>query len=277
MKDFLKILIGLAWVLTCACAQPSGTSDDAGNHDAPAPVNPGDGDWWRPTPGTSWQIQLSGSVDTSFDVQAYDIDLFESDAGLIADLHAQGRKVICYFSAGSIEDWRPDAGQFPAHVIGKDYDGWPGEKWLDIRRIDALAPIMRARMDMAVQKKCDAVDPDNVEAYQIDSGFPLTGDDQLAFNKWLAAEAHGRGLAIGLKNDLGQIGELVAHFDFAINEECFENDECEDLTPFIEANKPVFGIEYKGTASSFCPLANQMNFDTLKKELELGAKREACR
>ena len=76
-----------------------------------------------------------------------DIDLFENSAAVVAALHARQRKVICYVSVGSWEEWRPDASGFPAEVIGKDYGGWPGEKWLDIRRIDLLAPLMRARLD----------------------------------------------------------------------------------------------------------------------------------
>ena len=64
-------------------------------------------------PGTSWQWQLSGIIDTSFDVQMYDIDLFNTDQSVIDQLHNDGRIVICYFCGGSWEDWRPDAGQFP--------------------------------------------------------------------------------------------------------------------------------------------------------------------
>jgi len=232
---------------------------------------------WQPGPGTSWQIQLSGPIDSSYEVQVYDIDLFDAEASLIERLHAQGRKVICYFSAGSFEDWRSDSGIFPKDVIGKDYENWPGERWLDIRQIDKLAPIMRARMDLAVEKRCDAVDPDNVEGFENDTGFPLSAEDQLVFNRWLASEAHQRKLAIGLKNDLGQIADLVSVFDFSVNESCFENQECEELSSFIQANKPVFGIEYQGDTDEYCTLANQKNFDTLKKNLDLDAVRQSCR
>ena len=64
---------------------------------------------WRPTPGTSWQWQLSGSIDDSLDVAMYDVDLFDAPTAVIERLHARGIKVICYFSAGSFESWRPDA------------------------------------------------------------------------------------------------------------------------------------------------------------------------
>ena len=122
------------------------------------------GDWWQPAPGTSWQWQLSGEIDTSFNVDMYDIDLFNTPASLISQLQADGHIVICYFSAGSWEDWRPDADQFPAAVLGDNLEGWPGERWLDIRRLDLLAPLMAARFDLAASKGCDGIEPDNIEA-----------------------------------------------------------------------------------------------------------------
>jgi hypothetical protein len=231
---------------------------------------------WQPPPGTSWQWQLSGAIDTSVDVQMYDIDLFETPQSVIDELHADGRVVICYFSAGSYEDFRPDAALFPAEVKGKS-NGWPGEKWLDIRAVDVLAPIMEARLDLAVQKACDGVEPDNVDGYANNTGFPLTYQDQQAYNIWLANEAHARGLSVGLKNDLDQIADLLPHFDWALNEECFFYDECDLLLPFVGAGKAVFGVEYEGDPADFCPQANAMNFDWLKKNWDLDAWRIACR
>ncbi len=232
---------------------------------------------WQPPPGTSWQWQLSGSIDTSFNVQMVDIDLFDAPQSVINQLHADGRTVICYFSAGSWEDWRDDAADFPASLLGKPLDGWPDEKWLDIRQLDALGPLMQGRLDVAVQKQCDGVEPDNVDGYRNDSGFPLTGADQLAYNRWLAQQAHSRGLSIGLKNDLDQIPQLVDDFDWALNEQCFEYDECDMLTPFVTAGKAVFGVEYNLAPAEFCSQANALNFDWLKKNLSLDATRTACR
>ena len=88
---------------------------------------------WRPAIGATWQWQLTGlPVDLSVDAQVVDIDLFESDASVVAALHALGRRVICYLSAGTWEDWRPDKNQFPRELIGRAYEGWEGERWLDI-------------------------------------------------------------------------------------------------------------------------------------------------
>ena len=246
----------------------------AGAGGQPTPSVP---DWWQPAPGTSWQWQLSGHIDTSFDVEMYDIDLVEASQAVIDQLHADGRTVICYFSAGSWEEWRADADQFPDSVIGKKLDNWPGENWLDIRQLETLAPIMSARLDLAVQKDCDGVEPDNVDGYSNDTGFPLSYADQLTYNQWLAEQAHQRGLSIGLKNDLDQILDLVSYFDWALNEECFFYDECELLQPFVQAGKAVFGVEYELETSQFCPQANAQNFDFLKKNWDLDAWQLACR
>ncbi len=231
---------------------------------------------WQPIPGTTWQWQLSGTIDTSFDVTMYDLDLFDTPQSVIDLLHADGRIVICYFSAGSYEEWRADASDFPTTVRGNPLDGWPGESWLDIRQIETLSPIMGARLDLAVQKGCDGVEPDNVDGYSNDSGFPLSANDQLTYNMWLATEAHQRGLSIGLKNDLDQILELLPYFDWALNEQCFQYDECDLLRPFIQANKAVFGVEYEGELADFCPQANAEQFSWLLKGLDLGAATTAC-
>jgi hypothetical protein len=235
----------------------------------------GDG-WWRPAPGTSWQWQLSGPIDTAVAAAMYDID-FETDAAVISQLHAMGRVVVCYLSAGSWENFRADAGLYPEAVLGKPLEGWPDERWVDIRRLDVLGPILEARMDGAVQRGCDGIEPDNVDGYQNESGFPLSAGDQLAFNRWLAQQAHARNLSVGLKNDLEQIPDLEPSFDWALNEECFQYQECAPLLRFVNAGKAVFGVEYRGDPASFCPAANAMNFDWLKKKPELDAWRLACR
>ncbi|HEV8563312.1 MAG TPA: endo alpha-1,4 polygalactosaminidase [Actinomycetota bacterium] len=225
---------------------------------------------------TSWQWQLQGSIDTSIDVEMYDIDGFDTKKSLVTDLHDDGRMVVCYISAGSWEDWRPDADDFPNSVLGHD-NGWPGEKWLDIRKLGILRPIMRARLDMCADKGFDAVEFDNVDGYQNNTGFPLDGHDQLHYNIFLANQAHARDLSAVLKNDLGQVEELLPYFDFALTEQCFQYDECDKLTPFVDAGKAVFGVEYKLHRPEFCPEANAMNFNFLRKKLSLKVWRLPCR
>ena len=160
---------------------------------------------------------------------------------------------------------------FPESVLGDPLEGWPGERWLDIRQIDLLAPIMSARLDLAQSKGCDGVEPDNIDGYANQSGFQLSADDQLAYNRWLAEQAHLRQLSIGLKNDLDQVSDLLPHFDWALNEQCFQYNECDLLLPFIQAGKAVFGVEYELEPDAFCSQANALDFDWLKKNLELDA------
>ncbi len=238
--------------------------------------------WWQPPVNTTWQWQLTDPVDPSFDVEMYDIDMFDNDPSTVAALHAQGRKVICYISVGSWEEWRPDADQFPESVLGNNYEGWPGEKWLDIRQIELLAPIMRARLDWCKAKGFDGIEPDNIDGYTNDTGFPLTYQDQLQYNIWLANEAHARGLSIGLKNDDEQVGDLLSHFDWAMTEDCFAEGWCADVQPFIAAGKAVFAAEYTDqmTVNEFlsgvCPQAQAMGFSAILKDRDLDAWRTGC-
>jgi len=237
-------------------------------------------DWWHPAPGLTWQWHLSEPpVDTSVEAEVYDIDLFDNDASVVETLHDQGRKVICYISVGSREDWRPDAGQFPPEVLGKDYDGWPGEKWLDIRRIDLLAPIMRLRLDLCKAKGFDAVEPDNIQIYDNDTGFPSTYADQLAYAHWFADEAHARGLAIGLKNAADMVADSLPFFDFAITEDCFVQGWYSQVLPFIAAGKPVFAAEYTDTGVDFqaaCTWGRLHNVSFIQKHRILTAFRITC-
>ncbi|MBL8217127.1 MAG: endo alpha-1,4 polygalactosaminidase [Bryobacterales bacterium] len=233
-------------------------------------------EYWKPNPKTTWQWQLQGAIDLSVNAEVFDIDLFDNTPATVAAIHAKGSKAICYFSAGSFEDWRPDAGRFPDSVKGRNLDGWPGERWLDIRRIDILGPIMESRIQLCKEKGFDAVEPDNIDAYVNNSGFPLTGAEQAEFNRYLAAAAHKRGLSIALKNDLDQVSTLLPYFDFALNESCLEYDECDRLLPFVQAGKAVFHVEYEMAASSFCPTTNALGFNSLQKNWELDAFRVAC-
>ena len=231
---------------------------------------------WVPPPATSWQWQLTGTLDLNVPAAMFDIDLFDTPAATVAALHARGRRAICYLSAGTWEDWRPDAGRFPAEILGNGVSGWPDERWLDIRRLDVLAPIMEARLDQCRDKGFDGVEPDNVDGYANRSGFPLRAADQIRYNRWIAEAAHARGLSVGLKNDLDQVAQLVDVFDWALAEQCFEYNECDRLQPFVAAGKAVFVVEYKTAAAVFCPAAAKMGFNGLRKNLSLNAFREAC-
>ena len=231
-----------------------------------------------PSLNTSWHWQLQGNINTSYNVEIYDIDLFDTSADFIKNLHSQGKKVICYFSAGTYENYRIDKNDFPKHILGKTMEDWEEEKWLDIRS-ETLIPIMGARLDLAVIKGCDGIELDNIDAYSNDSGFDLSYNDQLAYNKFLANESRKRGLSVGLKNDLNQIKDLIEYFDFAVNEQCFEYNECEYLKIFIDNGKAVFNAEYLQKYKSnteeqnnLCKKAKKFKFNTLVLDIDLNDK-----
>ncbi len=245
--------------------------------------------WWRPPVNSSWQIQLSSSSasDLNIDIDAdiYIIDIFNYDQNtgksIIQQLHQKGRKVVCYFSAGSYENWRKDAYKFQARpeVLGKQLKHWPGEQWLDIRRLDILGPIMSARLDYLRDAGCDGVDPDNVDGYINDHGFvnpPLRYEDQLRYNRWLVHEAHKRGLGIGLKNNLAQIPELVVDYDWAVNESCYKYAECNQLSSFIAQGKPVLHIEYEFPTYTFCSYTRSLGLYSQLKDRMLGEWQQNC-
>jgi hypothetical protein len=285
-----KFLILLTLVLILSACETNPGKNNVLDSPTPIPVSTkgsslmpltptSTGSRWQPTVGLTWQWQIGNlDIDTSIEADVYDIDLYV-DQSIIDGLHAKGRKVICYISVGSWEDWRPDRDQFPADVLGKDYEGWPGEKWLDIRQIDKLAPIMLARLDLCKSKGFDAVEPDNMEVYTNNTGFPLTYEDQLTYALWLADEAHKRGLAIGVKNAPDQVKDIIEHFDFAITEDAFYYGWAEKMLPFIEAGKPVFAAEYtdlNGKFTAVCRQSKELKFNTILKHRNLDAWIQTC-
>jgi hypothetical protein len=223
----------------------------------------------------TWQWQLTVPVDLSVPADVYDIDGFAATRTTVGELHRRGRKAICYVEAGAAADFRPDFADWPADLLGRS-DGWPGERWLDIRSPARLEPVLAKRFDMCRDKGFDAIEPDLIEHYANDTGFPITAADQLRFNRFVARLAHERGLSVALKNDVGQVPALVGDFDFAIDEECFAYDECEALRPFIAAGKAVLHAEYDVSPAEFCPVTSALGFSSIGKNRELDEKRSAC-
>jgi hypothetical protein len=228
---------------------------------------------WRPPPTTAaWQWQLQGKIDTSVAAGLYDVDGFEATKHVVRALHRQRRKVICYLDVGSWESYRPDAGEFPSSVIGKRYEGFPDESWLDVRRYPAFAAPLRARIAMCAHKGFDAVEPDNLAGWENETGFEIGAADQLRFNRWIARQVHARGMAVALKNDGTQVGQLLDSFDFAIVEQCFQYEECGLYRPFVEAGKAVLAAEYELDPAQFCDAATALRIGAIRKSYDLFAR-----
>jgi hypothetical protein len=238
---------------------------------APAPCH---GRCWHPPVGLRWNYVLSRPPDLHVSAGMYDVDLFDTSRGTVRRIHARRRHALCYLDAGTWERWRPDAQRFPGSVLGKG-NGWPGERWLDIRRNDVLRPLMRRRLNLCKRKGFDGVEFDNVDGYANSTGFPLTPADQLRYDTWLANAAHARGLTAALKNDLGQVGPLRPYFDYAVDEQCFQYRECGRLERFVRAGKAVFEVEYR-RQPRFCFRARKLRFSAIRKSLSLGNSVHSC-
>jgi hypothetical protein len=233
----------------------------------------GRGAIWHPGPTTAaWQWQLQGKVDESVGADVYDVDGFESSRETVRTLQRAGRRVVCYLDVGSWESYRPDAGRFPRAVIGRRYEGFPDERWLDVRRFRLFSAPLERRIAMCARKGFDAVEPDNLAGWENKTGFDITAADQLRFNRWIAREVHRHGMAVALKNDGRQVDQLLGSFDFAIVEQCFQYDECGLYRPFVATGKAVFEAEYELDPSRFCAAAAALRFSAIRKSYDLFAR-----
>lgn len=241
---------------------------------------------WVPKPGVQWQWQLD-STPTSAELgrayaagaRAFDIDGFGATAATVKAIHALGAGVgaVCYINVGGWENYRPDAAKFPAAVRGRTIDGWPSEKWLDIRQVAVLKPLMKARVQMCAAKGFDAVEPDLLDAYQNTSGFPLTGTQQVTYNRMIAELAHAAGMSVAQKGDVDQTAALQPFFDWTLNEQCGEYGECAALSAYSRNGKAVWIVEYENfpaVCSRVFPVAGAA---AMYKSTELTAARTPCR
>jgi hypothetical protein len=238
--------------------------------------------FWVPVPADTFQWDLEEPVPLNVDATVYDIDMFDNSRTVVANLHAKARHVICYIDMGSWESYRPDAWKYPKSILGNRYPGYPQERFVDIRAINVLGPILEHRLDLCAQKGFDAVEPDNIDTYQARTGFPLTAQDQITFNLWLVGQAHQRGLSIGQKNDPAQVKDLESSFDWALLEECFFYNFCGRFEPYVTSGKVVFDTEYRSDEplsvflNKDCPGNAQYGFFLIYKKLNLDAYRVIC-
>ncbi len=228
--------------------------------------------------------------------RVYDFDLYRDGRGGAVDrhpnrrgvraVHASGGYAICYVDAGSIESYRPDFDRFVRwhrrhgrSLLGHPFSRrFPDERWANVggevqRRF--LLRMMDRRTAKCARAGFDAVEYDVVAAEESSpkvTGWRVSYRDQLAYNRGLARIAHRHGLAVGLKNDLSQVKDLLGDFDFAINEECFTYDECGKLKPFVRAGKPVFHVEYTNSRREFCATTEGLGFNSIRKGPNFGLR-----
>jgi hypothetical protein len=227
--------------------------------------------YWHPKPTIApWQWQLHGRFELTPGASVYDLDGFRYSAADVFAIHAKGARAICYLDLGGWEEDRPDAARFPQAALG--IEARPGVRWLDIGRYRRFAPLIERRIAMCARKGFDAVDPDDLDAYENRTGFRIDARDQLRYNRWVAAAVHADGMAVALENDERQVEELVGSFDFAVDERCFQYEECEFGGAFIDAGKAVFEAEYDLPVAKFCRRARQLHFAAIRKNAGLFAQ-----
>jgi hypothetical protein len=227
--------------------------------------------YWHPRPTVApWQWQLQGRFELTPGASVYDLDGFRYSAEDVLAVHAKGAKAICYIDAGGWEEDRPDAARFPRRAIG--IEARPGVRWLDVSHYREFAPEIERRIAMCARKGFDAVDPDDLDAYENRTGFRIPARDQLRYNRWIAAAVHRHGMAVGLENDARQVEPLVANFDFAVVERCFQYEECEFAQAFTDDDKAVFEAEYDMPVARFCRRARQLRFAAIRKNVGLYAQ-----
>jgi hypothetical protein len=227
--------------------------------------------------------------------QVFDIDLYQDgqvsgnnhtvDTAAVNAIHRRGGHAVCYLSAGTAERFRPDYDKYVQFdrthdhsLIGKPFSGrFPNEYWLNINdgrgQRDFILRQLAARTRKCANAGFDGVEYDNVETYAQPTrvtGWRVSAHTQLIFNAALAKIARANGLAVGLKNDLGQVPKLEPKFDFAVNEQCFQYHECTNnpspgYRSFLRDDKPVFQVEYRILPSRFCGKANRLGISSIKK------------
>jgi hypothetical protein len=239
--------------------------------------------WWHPGPLSSWQYDLEWPVAVPTNVgsvQAYDIDYDGAEqgseaqvTGLVSRIHASGGHAICYLETGAWENYRPDASQYPASVLGNSMGGYPDERYVDIRQWSVLEPVLEARFRQCKAEGFDGVETDIDDSYTDDTGFPLTLLDEVRFDTEVANNIHALGLAWFLKNGVNGdafINDVEPLADGTVNEQCWQYQECSQLEPFVKAGKPVLNVEYEDLSqASTCQQALGFPMATMHTDVNL--------
>jgi hypothetical protein len=170
-------------------------------------------------------------------VDIYDIDGFLTTAAQVRAIHTRWRahtlshpRAVCYLDL-AWEDYRPDGspaprGLFPAAALGNVYFGFPEERWVDFKRLDALKPMLRERVAMCARKGFDAVELDDIEVTDNPTGFHLTPGDAQNYLAYAFNLVHSYGMTVLWKNTPGLTWWGVRYTDGAVVEECYTFHEC---------------------------------------------------
>jgi hypothetical protein len=173
-------------------------------------------------------------------VDIYDIDGFLTTRAEIHAIHARWQastlphpRAVCYIDL-AWEDYRPDASPrpygryFPASALGHVYFGYPQERWVDFRQLNALKPMLDERLARCARKGFDAVELDDIDSFDPPSttGFHLTPGDAQNYLAYAFNEIHRLGMT-GLWKNSPLLSWWGRHYaDGAVVEECYRYHEC---------------------------------------------------
>ena len=170
-------------------------------------------------------------------VDIYDIDGFLTTPAEVHAIHTTWPaatlphpKTICYLDL-AWEDYRPDATPgryFPAGALGNVYFGFPQERWVDFRQLDALKPMLDERIRMCAAKGFDAVELDDIDSFDPPrtTGFHLTPGDAQAYLAYAFNEIHRYGMTGLWKNSQYLSWWGRRYTDGAVVEECYRYHQC---------------------------------------------------
>ena len=172
-------------------------------------------------------------------VDIYDIDGFLTTRAEVTQLHTTWQastlphpKAFCYLDL-AWEDYRPDAspaprGAFPADTLGNVYYGYPQERWVDFRQLDALEPMIDGRIEMCAEKGFDSVELDDIDSFDPPrtTGFQLTPGDAQNFLAWVDNDVHEHGMTVLWKNSPYLSWWGRRYTDGAVVEECYVYSQC---------------------------------------------------
>ena len=186
-----------------------------------------------------WQIgrvtPLQRTGGTAVDI--YDIDGFLTTKAEVTAIKTRWQaatlphpRTVCYLDL-AWENYRPDASPgkyFPASALGLVYYGYPAERWVDFRQLDALKPMLDERIGMCAAKGFDAVELDDIDGFDPPSttGFQLTPGDVENYLAYAFNEIHRDGMTALWKNSPYLSSWGREYTDGAVVEECYLSKAC---------------------------------------------------
>jgi hypothetical protein len=231
-----------------------------------------------PSPGVTWQAQLSGSVDPTLDVDVFYLDADYTGSAVVSELKSKGKTVLCYVSAGTFEPWRQDANAFPESALGEPLADYPREQWLDVRN-PTVRDLMRARLAAMARAGCQGVYPSTLEAHLHSSGFDITREDMLAYASWLSTEIHALGMSAGLSAPGDLVPDAERAYDWALAIDCLTTSGCTPWARVRQSGRAVLLVEFgdASNATRVCDAAAALGFDAIIKRPAFDGFRLGCK